>query len=750
MKKLLVIIAVLTEIFILKAKAEAEVIKVPLIKLTPKKIITLKRSYSHYTIKIPIPNRWRVNKAFLKLKYMNSSLLSERSALVVKINGYILAQIKLNPFSTEGELKILIPGSAFFPGYNDLTFLVIQHSQTKKVCEDPFSPELWTTLYIDKSSFEVDYTLKDVPLRLSSVCNFLFDPKIFPQGKLNFVLEKTDPKYLKLAGIIASGISLRFDYRDVIFTVSQKLKSGVDNILIGKNEFVEDFLNKRGIKAKITGTYLKIFHLPTQVYIDSELENYIDTKHALLVVSGKNLKDLECAAKSIAVISFPFPDSDRMIVKELDIPKPLPYTGKLILRPGYKYTFKDLGLLSHTFKGIYPLPKDLVFYLPSDLLIKPNRYANLYLHFAYGAGMRSDSVLNILLNGKHITAIHLDNPHGTVYENYKIAIPAYLFKRGINKITFMPVLTPSVTGICELIQTKNLFLTLFSDSSFYFPPMPHLVDMPRIELLFQDGFPFTRFPDASKSIFYITTQDKRTLNSFLNLIGLLTKKTGYPLLGLNVEFKKPEDTDKELVIIGPINTIPAEFKESAPLKLLAENKIYYPIISLKGSAVKSKISQLKETIKKVFHKEKLNKSPKIAVLSKQISSFGDKKGLIMEFESPSKKGGTIIIFTARSSAALEKMSKVILNPAVQAGCSGDISLIELTSPYKVSSVRVGKVYYVGELGKVSMPTYYLRKHFYLFFISLFVIIALLSLIILLILRKYRKKRTKNVEEYIED
>jgi len=748
MKKLLIIIAVFIEMFILKAKAE--VIKVPLIKLTPKKIITLKRCYSHYTIKIPIPERWHINKAFLKLKYVNSSLLSERSVIVVKINGYIVAQIKLSPFSTEGELKILIPGSAFFPGYNDLSFLVIQHSQTKKVCEDPFSPELWTTLYIDKSYFEVDYTPKDIPLRLSSVCNFLFDPKIFPQGKVNFVLEKIDPKYLELAGIIASGISLTFDYRDVIFTVSQKLKSGVDNILIGKNEFVEDFLNKRGIKEKITGAYLRIFHLPTKVYIDSRVENYIDTKHALLVVSGKNLKELECAAKSIAVISFPFPDSDRMIVKELDIPKPLPYTGKLILRPGYKYTFKDLGFLTHTFKGIYPLPRDLVFYLPSDLLIKPNRYANLYLHFAYGAGMRSDSVLNILLNGKHITAIHLDNPHGMVYENYKIAIPAYLFRRGFNKITFMPVLTPSVTGICELIQTENLFLTLFSDSSFFFPSMPHLVDMPRIELFFQDGFPFTRFPDASKNIFYITAQDKRTLNSFLNLIGLLTKKIGYPLLGLNVEFKKPKDTDKELVIIGSINTIPAEFKESAPLKLLSENRVYYPIISLKGSAVKSKISQLKETIKKVFHKEKLNKPSRIVALSRQISSFGDKKGLIVEFESPYKKGGTIIIFTARSSAALEKMSKVILNPAVQAGCSGDISLIELTPPYKVSSVRVGKVYYVGELGKVSMPTYYLRKHFYLFFISLFITIALLSLLILLILRKYRKKRTKNVEEYIED
>ncbi len=740
--KRLILITALMVVIVFISRAKAEIVKVPLINLTPKKVITLKGSYSHYTLKVPIAKRWHVNKAFLKLKYVNSSLLSKRSAIIIKINGYVIGQIKLSSLSSEGELNILIPGTAFFAGDNDLSFFVIQHYQTKKRCEDSSAPELWTTLYIGKSYIEIEYTSKDIPLRLSSVCNFLFDPRIFPQGKVNFVLEKIDPKYLKLAGIVASGISLRFNHRNVTFTVSQKLREGEDNILIGNSKFVEDFLSKTGTKAKVEGAYLRIFHLPA--------DEYIDKKHALLVVSGRNLKELECATKSIAVISFPFPDSDRMIVKELDIPKPLPYTGKLILRPGYKYTFKDLGFVTHTFKEIYPLPKDLIFSLPSDLLIKPNRYAALYLHFAYGAGMRSDSVLNILLNGKYITAIHFDNPDGMVYENYKITIPTYLFRRGINKITFMPVLTPSMTGICKFIQTKNLFLTLFSDSSFYFPSLPHRVDMPRIELLFEDGFPLTRFPDASRSMFYITSQDNRTLNSFLNLIGLLTKKIGYPLLGLNVEFKNQENIDKELVIIGPINTIPAEFKESAPLKLLAENKVYYPIISLKGRPVKAEIKKLKQTIKKFFYKEKANKPSKIIALSSQISSLGDKKGLIMEFESPYKKGRTVIVFTARSSSALEKMSKVILNAGVQAGCSKDISLIELTPPYKVSSVKVGKAYYIGKFGKVDIPTYYFRKQFYLFFIFLFVTIAVLSVIVLVMLRRYRRKRGKNVEKYIED
>ena len=741
MKRLIIIIALMVVSGFI-SRAEAETIRVPFINLIPKKVITLKGNYSHCTLKVPIAKRWQVKKAFLKLKYVNSSLLSERSAMIIKMNGYVIGQIKLSPLSTEGEVNILIPGSAFFAGANNLSFFAIQHYQTKKTCEDPSAPELWTTLYIGKSYIEIEYTPKDIPLKLSSVYNFLFDPMIFPQGKINFVLEKINPKYLELAGIIASGISLRFNHRNVTFTVSQKLKEGEDNVLIGKDKFVEEFLSKIGTKVKIAGAYLRIFHLPAA--------EYIDKKHALLVVSGRNLKELECASKSIAVISFPFPDSDRMIIKKLDIPKPLPYTGKLVLKPGYKYTFKDLGLVTHTFKGIYPLPKELIFSLPSDLLIKPNRYADLYLHFAYGAGMRADSALNILLNGKHITAIHFDNPHGMIYESYKISIPTYLFKRGINKITFMPVLTPSITGICELIQTKNLFLTLFDDSSFYFPSLPHRVDMPRIELLFEDGFPLTRFPDASQSVFYITSQDNRTLNSFLNLIGLLAKKIGYPILGLNVEFKNQKNIDKELVIVGPIDNIPAEFKENAPLKLLSENKVYYPIISLKGKPVTPKLKELKQIIKTFFYKEKAKKPSKIIALSSQISSLGNEKGLIMEFESPYKKGRTVVVFTAKSSLALEKMSKVILNPGVQAGCSGDISLIELTPPYKVSSERVGKVYYIGKLGKVDMPTYYLRKQFYLFFIFLFVTIAVLSMIVLFMLRRYRRKRGKDVEKYIED
>src|SRR5208283_4331578 len=131
--------------------------------------------------------------------------------------------------------------------------------------------------------------------------------------------------------------------------------------------------------------------------------------------------------------------------------------------------FKNMEFPSYTFKGLNSSTKDITFRLPADFLIKPNIYAQLSLYYSYGAAMRSDSVLNVSLNGRLIRSIHLDNIKGDLIEGYKIKIPTYLFKPGDNTLLFEPVLTPLLSKNCEDLQTKNLFLTIFENSTFYFP-----------------------------------------------------------------------------------------------------------------------------------------------------------------------------------------------------------------------------------------------------------------------------------------
>ena len=96
--------------------------------------------------------------------------------------------------------------------------------------------------------------------------------------------------------------------------------------------------------------------------------------------------------------------------------------------------------------------------MPADLFAHEDKNVDLILHFAYGAGMRRDSVLNIMLNGRFERAIALDQQGGAIYHKYKIAVPLRSFQPGVNKTRFSPRMMPLITGECLAIQTENLQL----------------------------------------------------------------------------------------------------------------------------------------------------------------------------------------------------------------------------------------------------------------------------------------------------
>ncbi|MBM4053310.1 MAG: cellulose biosynthesis cyclic di-GMP-binding regulatory protein BcsB [Planctomycetes bacterium] len=569
LKKSLFCIAV---IFCLASMAHAAVLEVPLYKLTPAKTIDLKCISAEYTIPLSVPERWEIEKTVMRFKYVNSSsLLENKSTLVVKANGYPIAQIKLSPVVPEGEVKVAIPAILLDPGYNNISFAVSQHYTDE--CEDPCAPDLWTTIKVDESFLRVEYSLKPVPLQLSAIPEYIFDPKIFPHGKVNFIVDGlTSEELVNYAGIVASGIALRFDYRQVFFTLSKDIKPNVDNILLGKKEFTDDFLRKNGIELnENSGPLLKITHLPLEKTVR-------DPYHALITISGEDIDQVKLAAETFAIMSFPFPDSDEMKPVKFELPDVSQYSGRLMLVPDKKYTFKTLNLETYTFKGITPNPAEITFRLPPDFLVKQNQYANISLHFAYGAGMRNFSVVNVLLNGKHIRAVRLDSEYGNIVEGYNVSIPTHLFRAGTNVITFAPVLTPTMGSNCEPIPIDNLFFTLFDNSTFIFPPMPHLVELPKLELFFLNGFPFTRWPDGHESLIFIAQPTSSAIASAFNIMGSITQKNGFPLLEMKIGFRKPDEWDGEIIILGSIESIPDDLKELAPLKLTKKTSVPYPVV----------------------------------------------------------------------------------------------------------------------------------------------------------------------------
>lgn len=689
--------------------------KAPLYKLANARRVDLKCLSAIFRLQIPVPERWKVEKAVLNFNYVNSStILQGKSKLVLKLHDKAIAQVNLNPLAPEGTVRLSLPVDKLEHGYNELAFATQMHYQND--CEYPCAPDLWATLKLDEAELEMTYSLREVPLKLSSIANFLFDPKISPQGEVNIVVPELSAETTAWASAIASGVAKRFNYRSVVFSISTDIKQGYDNILIGNKEFVGKFLKPAGFDAEeIKGPFLKIMHLPRSI---AESGRQADPFHALIVVAATKAGDLRLAAETFASMSISFPDSAEMAAMGIAMPDIPRYGGKSVIKADTKYTFKDLNLPTVTLRGVNADAAEISFRLPADFLVKQNLYSEIALHYAYGAALRGDSVINILLNGKLLRAINLNDVKGGLVEGYKLEIPTYLFKAGDNVLRFEPVLTPLMGKNCEYFQTENLFLTILERSTFKFPPMPHYVSMPKLELFMLNGFPITRWPDGHGAKIYLTDLKQETIEAALNIVGVITQKNGYPLFDIEFTSKSPEKYTGELMIVGDVHTIPEAFKKLTPMELTKQTHVPYPVVQSWASE-----SQF--------------------AFSNQVSGLSPGRGVVTAFESPYKSGASVLVFTAYSSKEVRALSTALLEPAVQSDIKGDLVFINLENPDKnIVALDVGKKYFAGETGFISKIRAYFYVYSWLYYAAVALVIIALSLILFFFLNRYRKWRIK--------
>lgn len=705
---------------------------VPISKIAPVNTTTLRGISNTYTLKIPIPNRWAVKKAVLHFFYVNSTaLLQNRSRLVVWLNESPLAQITLSPTSPEGKVAVSLPVNLLKHGYNDLTFSVSQHYTTD--CEDPSSPELWTTLEFDRSSIYFEIALKTVPLYLSSVSDFLFDPKMFTDNIVNIVVEDLSEDKIETAAIVASGIALRFDYRPVKFTLSQNLKYGYDNIVIGNKSFVSRISGDRSLDDK--GAFLKIIPL---------LE---DIKHAIIIVQGDSVENIKKAAHALSVITFPFPKAQSMRIDNIKNLSEVPPAGKGILIPGYEYEFREMGFSTRNFKGMVNNPSILEIRLPSDIFSKPNLYASFLLHLAYGSGMRKDSVLNIHVNGRFTSSIYLDNPRGAIFKDYRLDIPLDLFRPGYNTISFIAVLTPLVFDRCEFIQTENLQLTIFDDSKLQLPSFPLWTAMPDIGLFFNDAFPFSKPPDFRDTVIYLTEKNMDAAAAALNIIAIGAQKLGYPPSNISITFKEQSASRKNIIAVGSLATIPMRLLKSLPIQSIESGNIPYAIIKdfrNNRSTVTAKVHSFIDSFIPLIPDK--NKTSYVKASVGYSGKLTGNWAMLSEFESPYKSGRTVLLFTSLTINDLLKGAYALWEPAMQGKFKGGMAVFDTESPdTTIASVDIGSRYYIGRLGLFTSLSALIYKYPFIFLLLLIGCLGYVSYFLYKKMKAFRKKREETLD-----
>ncbi len=697
-------------IFTSTGQALAEIIRLPLQQLTALAALELRCVSDLQEIQVPLPERWDLKRLVLHLRYtVSTNLIPESSQLVVKMRGQPVAQARLNPLAPEVKLGIDIPTKLLVPGYNALAFQVAQHF-SKNQCENPCAPDLWTNVNLAESYLEMTFDWKPVPTELSSLSSFVFDPRLLPEGTVHLVTEDDSAHSATLAGIVASGIARRFDYRRVGFTVSRTPKPGVDNVLIGKRAFAAKVLGDGAVRP-VKGGYLKVLAMTTAA-------GNSDPARAMLLVTGETDAAVKIAAITFTNISFKFPGSDELEAFEFKIPEVEQYSGRQTIRTDQTYTLKTLDFPTQSFVGINPGARNITFRLPPDFHIRANQYAKLSLNFSYGAGLKNTSSFNIAVNGKGIRAVLLDSASGNFIDSYKLDIPTYVFESGTNTISFSGHLHAG-GQVCDLSQPDNLFLTIYGNSSLSFPPMPHYVQMPRLDLFMHSGFPLSRWPDGHESWVWLTEKDDRVLAAALNMVGVATQRNGFPLFEMQFTYERPP-VGGELLVVGRVPTIALELRRAAPLKLLDDSvSVPYPVV-------------------RGWNTEFMQ-----SATSKQKSALGSGRALLMQFQSPWHSGRTVTMLTGTGADDLIDASRSLLTAAVQGQTKGDLVLIEAGEPEpKVSAMEAGSPYSTGKSGTYSPVQSFIYSRPYVYYGVIAGGLVLLAVALYFGLRRWRAKRRK--------
>jgi cellulose synthase operon protein B len=701
--------------------AMSEVIRMKLSRITPAVTADLTGLNDSINLKVPIPERWRIVSARLNLAYYHSTaLLSERSRLVVRLNGIALAQVDLEPRSPEGMLEVDLPPMLLLADYNDLTITAALNYTYE--CQDLSSKELWANLRLDDSYLELDYSLKDVPPVLSSIADFLFDPKTLDPPKIHLVLPDYEPQTLRRAALASSAVALRYEYRPVEISVSNTVAPEKDNIVIGPTDFVIQTIGLS--KDRFPPGNMGLLPLDGS-------EGRTDHTHAIIFMTGETPEAIDTAVRAFSILNFPWPDAASTTVTDVKIPEITKYSGKGLLEPGQSYRFEDLGLDTGTLRGFKPAPMETFFRLPSDFLAKANDKVKIFIHLAYSPGLRPDSALHVYLNNKFIGGISLNNPQGGRYDAFQVQVPTSMLEKGLNTLTCQPVLIPLESGPCAINQPDAFMVTLFGDSRIEIPPLEQWVAMPDIRLLFQDGFPYTTWPDWRTGIIIPAEKDPATVAAALNLVAMISQKTGILPFNLDFSYDLSGTEKKDVLVIGSMAAMPETIRKSSPLA----SRWVFPFIT--------EIPTMKMIRERLLPTESSSGTTFASQSAELItkSSLNPDKLLLAGFESPVSPGHTVVLAGAVTPRDVLTGISGLWDPAVQAQCRENLVLIDYTGDKaKVWSQRTGPRYYTGRLSRLTWLDRVTHNYPLAFYGVIIVVIFLAAVIIYRLLKRVRRKR----------
>lgn len=627
-----------------------------------------------------------VTAAKLKISYSCSPALIDRlSHLKVTLNEEVVGTLPMDK-EHAGQLvtRELDIDPRFFLDFNRLGFQLIAHYVVDQ-CEDPNHSSLWanispvTTLTLTKTGVALPDDLALLPAPF-------FDRRDNRRVTVPFVLPAgADMPTLRVAGVVASWLGALASYREARFPVARTAPADAHAIVFATPAAMPEGLRV----APIDGASVRV------------MPNPANPNYKLLVVAGRNAKELEVAANALVLGKTAMTGASASI-GAVDLGEPRkPYDAPAWAPVDRPVLFRELITDPQQLQisGISPDPIRVNLRLPADLFGWHGRGVPMSVRYRYTApSTYNDSMLSVDINDQLVRSYRL-KPLTSQGEESIVSVPLLTgtyaattseilipaFRVGSNnQMQFRFHLDSQKTNPCASSNTSLARAAVDPDSSIDFSQFSHYTALPNLAYFANSGYPFTRLADlADTAVVIPDTPDARDQEALLTLLGHMGKWTGLPSLRVAVAPAKAIDSvrHRNLLVIGTgtAGQALAGWGKSLPM-MIARGKTEIGLRDQRADSWSNAFSGDEEA--------------PLAPAGRAVFTGDGPLAALIGFESPYAQRRSVVAIAATDADRLRDVLDVLEDPGKVSHVRGDLTVIR---GEQVEGLRLGERYFVGDL-----------------------------------------------------
>jgi cellulose synthase (UDP-forming) len=479
-----------------------------------------------------------ISESTLALRYSAPLVDRGEGRLELLLNGSRIGAVALTP-GTGVEMDVPLPTDLLTTD-NTLSLRVEGRCAA---CTEASAP--WVTIDL-ASRLRIGGTRLPLANDLSLLPLPFFDPSSRRVWRLPVVFSASpEPDEITAAAVVASWFGVASDVRGVRFPVTiGALPEGHALVIARRGSTLESTLSLPSTPS----TLIAIRDNPRDPY--GKLLIIVGDEPTALLEAARALVTLDLSRLRTDVLS-------RQNVRVSDgqaLPDRQAYAAPRWLqnaRPAPIGLYTSADRLKLAGSGSI----DVFFRLPPDLFLPVRQSIPLLLRFSYaGVPEGSNAALHVRLNAEDVDSVRLEPSLGQLQREEIVRLPTGRLRPYANALTidvdFGPYGAP--TGVTQ-------YASIDRESTIDLRGIPHWVVLPKLELFVDAGYPFTTWPDLSRTAIVLSNAPTPIeYEVLLTMVAFFSAQTGSPATSVSIAHAADVESvrDKHLVLLGTPSTQP--------------------------------------------------------------------------------------------------------------------------------------------------------------------------------------------------